>query len=317
MHGLIKRLLLKRLYNPLLGELSDAALLPGRLAFTTDSFVVNPLFFDGGDIGKLAVYGTVNDLVMQGARPCYLSLGMIIEEGLEMKVLERVVASLARAARGSGVFVVTGDLKVVEKGACDKLFINTSGIGTLVSKRTLSLRMIEPGDKVIVTGDIGRHGLAVAARREGLDWGFRIKSDCAALGGLLIPLVEREAAIRFMRDPTRGGLATTLSEIALARNLGIVINERSIPVSPPVRAACELLGIDPLHLANEGRAVLVVAPHRAGAVVRALRRHALGRNAALIGEVAAAPKGTVVMRTSSGSERLVGMPSSELLPRIC
>lgn len=317
MHGLIKRLLVKKLYNPLLEELGDAALLPGRLAFTTDSFVVNPLFFEGGDIGKLSVCGTVNDLVMQGARPGYLSLGLIIEEGLEMEVFERIVTSLAQAARESGVFVVTGDLKVVEKGACDKLFINTSGIGTVVSKKALSLRLIEPGDKVIVTGDIGRHGLAVAARREGLDWGFRIKSDCAALQGLLIPLVEREAAIRFMRDPTRGGLATTLSEIALARNLGIVIDERLVPVSPQVKAACELLGIDPLHLANEGRAVLVVASRQAPAVVRALRRHALGRNAALIGEVAVAPKGAVVMRTVSGSERLVGMPSSELLPRIC
>jgi len=319
MHALIRDLVVKKLGNPVLKELADSATLEfkDKLAFTTDSFVVSPLFFPGGDIGKLAVCGTINDLAVSGAAPLYLSLAFIIEEGLEFSILEKVVDSIASEAKGAGVKIVTGDLKVVESQAADKLFINTSGIGRIVSRRRLSFANIREGDRVILTGNIGEHGLAVLAKRKGVDLGFKIKSDSACLHRMLLALIRGAYGIRFMRDPTRGGVAATLNETAESTGLGIVIDEASLPVSSRVRAACELLGLDPLNVANEGKAVLVIGREGAGKTLAALRRNPLGRNARDIGEFVKAPKGRVIMKTSVGTERLIDMPLGEPLPRIC
>jgi hydrogenase expression/formation protein HypE len=319
MHKLIKELLLQKLNNPILKELSDSAVInyKERLAFTTDSFVVSPLQFPGGDIGKLAVCGTVNDLVMSGALPQYLSLALIIEEGLNYDTLEWIAESISLNARRAKVSVVTGDMKVVEKGACDKIFINTSGIGRIMKNIKVSIRNIKPGDKVIITGNIAQHGLAVLAKRKELDLGFNIKSDCAALNDLIIPILQKTNSIKFMRDPTRGGIATTLNEIAEASGLGIIIEEKHIPVSVKVKAGCELLGIDPLYVANEGVAIIVVKENSAHRVLHLLRRHPLGKNAQIVGSVAKQPKAKVILNTILGTERIVDMLTSELLPRIC
>jgi hydrogenase expression/formation protein HypE len=319
MHSLIKDLLLKKLNNPILKELSDSALIDykDRIAFTTDSFVVSPLFFPGGDIGKLAVCGTVNDLVMQAAVPQYLSLALIIEEGFDYNTLEKIIDSISINARKAGVYFVTGDIKVVEKGACDKIFINTSGIGRIIDNKKLSIKNIEPNDLVIITGQIAQHGLAVLAKRKELDLGFNIKSDCAALGDLIIPILKKTEAIKFMRDPTRGGVATTLNEIAQNSGLGVIIDEKNIPVSTRVKVAGELLGIDPLYIANEGRAILVVKKDGAEKVLNLLRKHLLGQNAQIIGTVVNKPKGRVIINTILGTQRIVDMLTSEPLPRIC
>ena len=319
MHSLIKDLLLKKLNNPILKELTDSALInyKDRLAFTTDSFVVSPLEFRGGDIGKLALCGTVNDLVMLGAVPEYLSLALIIEEGFDYNALERIVDSISINAKKAGVYFVTGDIKVVEKGACDKIFINTSGIGRIIKNRSLSLKNIRASDAVIITGNIAQHGLAVLTKRKGLDLGFDIKSDCAALNDLIIPLLNKTDSIKFMRDPTRGGLATTLNEIAEYSRLGIIIEEKNIPISMKVRAACELLGIDPLYIGNEGRAVLVVRPDGVKKVLNLLRRHPLGINTKEIGVIIREHPGKVVLNTILGTQRIVDMLTSEPLPRIC
>jgi hydrogenase expression/formation protein HypE len=319
MHDLIQGLLLKKLNNSILKELSDSARINYRepLAFTTDSFVVSPLKFPGGDIGKLAVCGTVNDLVMLGASPEYLSLALIIEEGLEYRALEEVVESIAVNGRKAGVYFVTGDLKVVERGACDKIFINTSGIGRIVGGRRLSVKNIAAGDKIIITGDIGRHGLAVLAKRKALDLGFDIRSDCQALNNLIIPILKKTDAIKFMRDPTRGGVATTLNEIAQASGLGVAVEEKDIPVSGKVRAACELLGIDPMYVANEGVALLAVSAAGAGRVLGLLKQHPLGRNARIIASITRQYKGRVVLNTLLGTQRVIDMLTSEPLPRIC
>ncbi len=316
---LIEGVILKKLSNPVLGELRDSSLIPYRqkLAFTTDSFVVSPVFFPGGDIGKLAVCGTVNDLVMSAAVPQFLSLGLIIEEGLEKGIFERVIDSISRSAKDAGVKIAAGDLKVVEKGACDKIFINTSGIGRVMADRDLSIRRIKPGDKIIVTGCIGEHGLAVLARRKELDFGFGIKSDCAALNGLLLPVIRRTKAVKFMRDPTRGGLATTLNEIAQSSDFGIMIDEKSIPVSARVRAASEILGIDPIFVANEGKAVLVVEARQAQMILAWLKRHPLGRKSAVIGEVLPEPKKKVILRTVFKTRRIIEELAGEQFPRIC
>jgi hydrogenase expression/formation protein HypE len=316
-HDLIKDLILKKFDNRILRELGDSAVVSGdkRMAFTTDSFVVSPLFFPGGDIGKIAVCGTVNDLVMAGARPLYLSVGLILEEGLEQSVLNKILDSLAREALCAGVLIVAGDLKVVEKGACDKIFINTSGVGRII--KNLSVKNIATGDKVIVTGPIGQHGFAVLAKRKELDLGFNIQSDCASLNSLLVPLLKRTNAIRFMRDPTRGGLATALNEIAESTGFGIMIEEKRIPISIKVRAAAELLGIDPLYSANEGRAVVVVKKSAADGMIAWLQRQALGKSAQIIGSIQARPKGKVVLNTVLGTQRIIDMLTGEQLPRIC
>jgi len=319
MHELIKELLLKKLANPILKELSDSACLnyQDNLAFTTDSFVVNPLNFNGGDIGKLAVCGTINDLVMLAAIPQYLSLALIIEEGLDYKILEGIVNSIAMTARKERVAIVTGDIKVVEKGACDKIFINTSGIGRIIRNKELSTKNIQAGDRIIITGNIAQHGLAVLTKRKELDLNFNIKSDCAALSDLIIPILKKTDTIKFMRDPTRGGVATTLNEVAESSRLGIILEEKNIPIATKVRAACELLGIDPLYIGNEGSAILVVGASEAKKVLNLLRKHPLGRKAQIIGTVVKEPKGRVIMDTIVGTQRIVDMLTSEPLPRIC
>ncbi|MCX5703709.1 MAG: hydrogenase expression/formation protein HypE [Candidatus Omnitrophica bacterium] len=301
MHGLIRSLLLKKLNNPILKELSDSALIKykDRLAFTTDSFVVSPLWFPGGDIGKLAVCGTVNDLVMLD------------------RILEKIVDSISSHAKSAGVYFVTGDIKVVEKGAADKIFINTSGIGRIIKNRNLSHRNIEPDDKIIITGSIGQHGLAVLAKRNELGLGFNIQSDCAALNNLILPILKKTALIKFMRDPTRGGVATTLNEIAAATRLGIIIDEKAIPISGKVKVASELLGIDPLYVACEGRAILVVKNTAANKVLGLLRKHPQGKDAEIIGTVVRQPRERVILNTVLGTQRIVDMLISEPLPRIC
>jgi len=319
MHKLIRQVLLKKFNNPILNELADSARLKYKdnLAFTTDSFVVSPLNFPGGDIGKLAVCGTVNDLVMLGAVPEYLSLALIVEEGLELKVLEKITSSISFWADKAGVKIVTGDFKVVERGACDKIYINTSGVGKIISERNLSMKNISAGDEIIITGEIAQHGFAVLSERKGLNLGLGINSDCAPLNNLLVPLLKKTADIKFMRDPTRGGLATTLNEVTQATKMGIVINEKSIPLSKKVRVAGELLGIDPMYVANEGKAVLIVKKDSSKKILRMLKEHALGRNASIIGEVMKSPKQMVILNTAIGSQRVLDMQAGELMPRIC
>jgi hydrogenase expression/formation protein HypE len=319
MHSLIKDIFLRKFNNPVLNQLADAAtlVLKGEVAFTTDSFVVSPLFFPGADIGKLAVCGTVNDLVMAGAVPEYLSLGIIAEEGLKIAVLEKICDSIRSSAKKAGVRIVTGDFKVVEKGACDKIFINTSGVGRITGKSRMSAQMIEPGDKVIITGEIAQHGLAVLAKRKNIDLKLNIKSDCQELASMLVPVIKKTGAVRFMRDPTRGGLATTLNEIARSSRKGIFLDEKSIPVSSQVKTACDLLGIDPLYVANEGKAVLIVENKKSGRVLAMLKKHPFGKRCAVIGSVSGNFKGRVILNTPVGTQRMVDMLSGEQLPRIC
>ena len=320
MHDLIKGLFLKELKSPFLSKMDDAAVLDigrERIVFTTDSYVVSPIFFPGGDIGTLSVYGTVNDLSVCGAKPLYISVGMIMEEGLDMRVLERVTRSIKSAMRRTGVQVVTGDVKVVERGSCDKIFINTSGVGIASGKIHLSLDNVKPGDHVIVSGPIGQHGISILASREGLNLESKVKSDCAPLNGMIAGLLKIPGGIRFMRDPTRGGLATTLNEFTDGRNFGIVIEEEKIPVSPGVKSACELLGFDPLYMANEGRVVIISPKRRSDKIINLLRRHPLGTSARLIGEVTKEYKGKVCLKTRAGGLRLIQMLTGEQLPRIC
>lgn len=317
---LVKEIFLPFLDNEILRELNDAAALTlekALLAFTTDSFVVSPRWFPGGDIGKLAVCGTVNDLVVSGARPEFISLAMIAEEGFLLSELKDVVKSIAHTAKSLKVKIVTGDFKVVEKGSCDGLFINTSGVGKIVSPYPLHPCLIKPTDKIILTGDIGRHGLAILGSRKGLELELGIKSDCAGLSPLILPLFEKKLNIRCMRDPTRGGLATTLAEISQASGWGIEVEEDSLPISPRVQAACELLGIEPWYLACEGRAVIIAAKEDACEIVEILRQNPLGKKARIIGQVTHKHKGKVVLFTSVGSQRVLEMLTSDPLPRIC
>ena len=321
---LLTQLLLPAFADPLLERLEDQATVDfsgGRLAFTTDSFVVDPLFFPGGDIGELAVNGTVNDLAMGGAKPLYLSVALIIEEGLPIEVLQRVAASLAGAAKRAGVRVVTGDTKVVGRGACDKLFINTSGIGLMGPGINLSAANLRPGDRIILSGTMADHGMAIMSCRQGLSFAAPLRSDTAPLHELVALIMARlgdgVAALRAMRDPTRGGVAATLNELARASGVGVVIEETELPVAEPVRGACEILGIDPLLVANEGKMVAVVAPEAAATVLAAMREHPLGRQAAIIGEVLADHPGLVALRTPFGPQRIVQLPLGEQLPRIC
>jgi len=318
MHDLIKDLFLKHLDNPFLNRLGDSALIDTRkkkIAYTTDSFVVNPIFFPGGDIGKLAVCGTVNDLAVCGARPQYLSCGMIVEEGFDYTDLEKITLSIKAACRQSGVNIVTGDFKVVEKGAADKIFINTSGVGEVFEKAHLSISRIRPGDKIIVSGPIGDHGAAVLLARGELKFRSRLLSDCAPLSGLISSIICRD--IKFMRDPTRGGLATTLNEISLASGYNISIDESCIPVRGPVMALCEILGLDPLYMANEGRVILIVSSGPASRILSRMRRHTLGRASRIIGEVERRRTKRVYLKTMVGGARILDMLMGEQLPRIC
>ena len=318
-HDLIEKNFLPPLANPLLAKLDDSAVfdLSGHLAFTTDSYVVSPIFFPGGDIGKLAVCGTINDLSMSGAMPLYLSLSLIIEEGLTLSELKKVVSSIKAAAEEAGVKIVTGDTKVVNRGSADKLFINTSGIGIIPKGIDISGSNAKVGDKIILSGTIGDHGIAVVSQREGLKFSVPVKSDCAPLNKLVSQMLEASSLIHCLRDPTRGGLATTLNEFAKQSKVGITIEEEKIPVREGVRAACELLGFDPLYVANEGKLVAVVAPQDADKILAKMERNAYGADASIIGEVTDERKGKVIMKTRLGASRIVDMLSGELLPRIC
>ncbi len=318
-HELIEKVLLKPLSNPLLDRLDDSAVVPfsGRLAFTTDSYVVNPIFFPGGDIGRLAVCGTVNDLSMVGATPLYLSLAFIIEEGLALDDLERVLLSVQAAASEARVQIITGDTKVVNKGGADKLFVNTAGVGVVPEGIEIFGSNARPGDKVILSGTIGDHGIAVLSQREGLGFSTRLESDCAPLNGLAEEMLAASKRIHALRDPTRGGLATTLNELAAQSKVGIRIEEEKIPVRDEVRGACEMLGIDPLYVANEGKLVALVHPEDADAVLEKMRHHRYGKNAAIIGEVRSDHPGRVVMKTTLGASRIVDMLVGDPLPRIC
>lgn len=314
---LIEKLILPRLDNPALRELGDGAIVDGgeKLVFSTDSFVVSPLFFPGGDIGKLSVCGTVNDLSMCGAEPKYLSCSFIIEEGFPFSQLERIVASMAAQCEKAGVQIVTGDTKVVEKGRGDGIYINTAGIGVL-RHPGLSPGNIRPGDKVLVSGFVGDHGTAVMLARNQMMQG-EIASDCAALNGLTEAILTAAPGVRVLRDPTRGGVATTLNEFVEGTALGIELEEAQIPVRPQVQAACNMLGLDPLYCANEGKLLAVAAPENADAVLAAMRGHELGAHAAIIGEVTERYPGKLTLRTAFGGSRVLQKLSGAQLPRIC
>jgi hydrogenase expression/formation protein HypE len=323
-HKLIEDIFLKHFNNKTLKAGTDSAILKlksqdKKLAFTTDSFVVNPIIFSGGDIGKLAVCGTLNDLAVSGAKPLYLTASFIIEEGLEIETLETIVKSMATEAKKAGVKIVTGDTKVVEKGKCDKIFINTAGIGLLdESLSHLSFgNNIQEGDKIIINGTIADHGMSIMTARENLTPESPIKSDCAPLNGLIQEALISSNEINFMRDATRGGLATVLVELAQKTSLGIEINEENIPISSEVEGICELLGFDPLHVANEGKIVLVVSEKHAEKVLKTLKTHKFGKNAAIIGEITKNHPQEVVLNTTIGGQRLLDMLSGEQLPRIC
>ena len=314
---LIEKLILPRLDNPALRELGDGAIVSGgeKLVFSTDSFVVSPLFFPGGDIGKLSVCGTVNDLSMCGAEPKYLSCSFIIEEGFPFSQLERIVASMAAQCEKAGVQIVTGDTKVVEKSRGDGIYINTAGIGVL-RHPGLSPGNIRPGDKVLVSGFVGDHGTAVMLARNQMMQG-EIASDCAALNGLTEAILTAAPGVRVLRDPTRGGVATTLNEFVEGTALGIELEEAQIPVRPQVQAACDMLGLDPLYCANEGKLLAVAAPEDADKVLAAMRGHELGAHAAVIGEVTERYPGKLTLRTAFGGSRVLQKLSGAQLPRIC
>ena len=317
---LIGGLFLKHFGNPALNVLGDSAVIRNgahKLAFTTDSFVVDPLFFPGADIGKLAVCGTVNDLAAVGAQPLALSAAFILEEGLEIETLERVVDSMSRTAAEVGVSIVTGDTKVVPRGSADRMFINTSGIGMLPEGDNPSPNRAAAGDAVILSGTIADHGMAVMTCREGIRFASEIASDCAPLNNLVARMLEASPNIHCLRDPTRGGLAATLNEIAGQSGVCIEVEEEAIPVNEDVRVACELLGIDPLHVANEGKMVAIAPAQDAEAILAAMREHPLGKRAAIIGRVQSEPAGRVHLRTSMGSLRILDIPAGDLLPRIC
>ncbi|KIZ16702.1 hydrogenase expression/formation protein HypE [Streptomyces natalensis] len=323
--GALSAELVEQIFAPafggdILAQLGDsAALTLGglRLAFSTDSYVVRPLFFPGGSIGDLAVNGTVNDLAMSGARAAYLSCGFILEEGIDMPVLARVAEAMGAAARAARVEVATGDTKVVEAGHGDGIYLNTAGIGLIPAGVDLRPQRVVPGDVVIVSGDIGVHGVAIMSVREGLEFGVEIESDCAALGGLVETMLAVTPDLHALRDPTRGGLAAALNEIAAASGTGIALQERAVPIPPTVGNACAILGLDPMYVANEGKLIAFVPRAHADAVLDAMRAHPLGAGAAIIGEAVEAHPGMVVAHTSLGGTRVVDLPVGEQLPRIC
>ncbi len=317
---LVEHLCLPAFDNELLTKLGDSAVLPvsgQRVAFSTDSFVVRPLFFPGGSIAELAVNGTVNDVAMSGAQPLYLSAGFIIEEGFPVQTLNTIARRMAEAARLAGVNIVTGDTKVVERGHGDGCFINTSGIGLLADGLHLGPDQARPGDAVIISGTMGDHGMAVMSVREGLEFQSMIESDTAALNGLVAKMLERCPDIHALRDPTRGGVASALNEIASKSNVGIELDEACLPVANPVHSACEFLGLDPLFVANEGKLIAIAPQVQAERLVQTMRQHPLGRQAAIIGRVVEAHPTMVVAKTSIGGTRVVSVPIGEQLPRIC
>lgn len=316
---LISELFLKHFANPELDRLNDAARLEldGPLAVSTDSFTVDPIFFPGGDIGCLAVHGTVNDVAMLGAEPLYLTCGYIIEEGLPMEDLERIVVSMGAAARHAGVRIVTGDTKVVPRGAVDKIFINTTGIGRIVADPMPSGDRAAPGDAVLISGTMGDHGLAILGTREGLSFEAAVQSDCASLNHLLLKLVREIPSVHVLRDPTRGGLATTLNEIAISSGAGIEVEEKSVPVRAEVSGGCSVLGLDPLYLANEGKFICILPEADAEKALQIMRTDELGGDACRIGSVTEQNPGKVSLVTPLGGKRLLNMLEGEQLPRIC
>ena len=317
---LVENLFLPAFRNPAIECLGDSAILripAGRLAFSTDSFVVRPLFFPGGSIGELAINGTVNDLAMSGARPLYLSAGFIVEEGLPMAMLAKIVERMRVAAEKAGIQVVTGDTKVVEKGHGDGCFINTAGIGMIPDGREVGPARAKPGDAIIISGTIGDHGMAVMSVREGMEFDTVIQSDSAALHGLVEAIFAVSNEVHALRDPTRGGLASSLNEIAAQSRVGMALNEDVLPVKPDVQSACELLGLDPIYVANEGKLVAIVSSSAADAVLEAMRGHFLGGDAAIIGKVVAERAGMLTARTKIGGTRVIPMQIGEQLPRIC
>ncbi len=320
MAQLIDELFIRHFDNPLLCQGNDQAVFAspeGRLVMSTDGHVVSPLFFPGGDIGSLSVHGTINDVAMAGAKPLYISAGFILEEGFALGELERIVISMAAASRKAGVPVVTGDTKVVERGNGDGVFITTTGIGVIPDGVRISGDLARPGDKVLVSGFIGDHGVAILSKRENLGFESQIQSDSAALHGLVAHMLENCSDIHTLRDPTRGGLAATLNEIAWQSGIGIHLYEDDIPVRPDVHAVCELLGLDPLHVANEGKLIAICPPEAAEPLLEAMRAHELGKNAAIIGEVRQDENRFVTMQTRFGGSRIVDWIAGEQLPRIC
>jgi hydrogenase expression/formation protein HypE len=320
MHELLEDIIGKAFSNPILDTRHDSAQfnIPlGKLAMTTDSYVVRPLFFPGGDIGSMAVYGTVNDLAMSGARPLYLSCAFIIEEGLPMETLWRVMCSMRDAALRCGVQIITGDTKVVDKGKGDGLFLNTTGLGVIEHEQNIAPQSIRPGDAVILSGDLGRHGMAIMAVREGLQFESTIESDSAPVHEAVMALLQAGIEIHCLRDLTRGGLASALNEIAESGGVKIAVEQKAIPVREDVHAACEMLGLDPLHVANEGRFVVFVAAKDANRALETLRDHPVSDGAALIGQVAEEAGSRVTLRSAIGASRILDMPSGEQLPRIC
>jgi hydrogenase expression/formation protein HypE len=320
MAQLVEQLFAAAFDNEWLAQRNDQALLPqpqGRIVMSTDCHVVSPLFFPGGDIGCLSVHGTINDVAMSGAQPLYLAAGFILEEGFALAELKRIVESMAHAAREAGVPVVTGDTKVVEKGKGDGVFITTTGVGVVPPGIHISGDRARPGDRIIVSGTVGDHGMAVMSQRESLAFGTDLLSDTAALHGLVAAMVAAVPGLHVLRDPTRGGLATTLNEIAAQSGVGMLIDEAAVPVQRQVEAACEFLGLDPLYVANEGKLVAIVPPEHAEALLQSMRSHPLGRKAALIGEVVADAHHFVQMRTRFGGKRIVDWLAGDQLPRIC
>jgi hydrogenase expression/formation protein HypE len=318
-HRLISELFLAKFKNRFLERLDDAALLelPGRISMSTDTFTVDPLFFPGGDIGSLAVHGTVNDVAMMGARPRYITCAFILEEGLDFEILERVVSSMAEAAEAAGVMVVTGDTKVVPKGAADKMFVNTTGIGEVLVDDPPAGSRARPGDAVLVSGSMGDHGLTILAQREGLAFASQVQSDSAALNHMAEKLVTEVGEAHVLRDPTRGGLATTLNEIAKQSGAGIVVEEDKILVREGVKSGCAFLGLDPLYLANEGKLICILPESKAEEALAAMQSFEIGKDARVIGRVRSENSGRVALKTALGGHRLLNMLEGEQLPRIC
>lgn len=325
MRDLIDDVFVKTFDNPILSQLEDQATFDlaslsqhgKRLAFTTDSYVVDPLFFPGSDIGELAINGTINDLAVSGAKPLYLTCSMILEEGLPVEILRRVVSSMQKAAQKAGVQIVTGDTKVVNRGCADKLFINTAGIGIIPPNIDISPRNIQPGDVVIINGEIGNHGTAILIARGELALETDIESDCQPLHELVAEIIKVCPQIHAMRDATRGGLATVLNEFALTANVGIRINENAIPIREEVNGVCEILGLEPLYLANEGKLVIVAPPEKADLILATMQNHPTGKQASIIGEIIPTPPGIVLLKTAFGAERIIDMLVGDQLPRIC
>lgn len=320
MHELVRDLFASAFDNEFLQEMNDSALVEvdgGRFAMTTDSYVIDPIIFPGGNIGSLAVHGTINDLCMRGARPLYLTAGFILEEGLPLETLRQVVSGMAEAASEAGVFIVAGDTKVVPKGKADKIFINTAGIGVVPAGLTVGGHNARPGHAVLINGTIGDHGMAIMCKREGLAFENEIMSDSSSLNGLVAEILEACPQIGVLRDPTRGGVATTLNEIAQQSKVGIQLQEDALPIREDVAGACEILGLDPLYVANEGKVLVCLPGHAAEEVLRVMRKHPLGKNACKIGEVIDKEAGRVFMKTRIGGSRLIDMLRGEQLPRIC